>query len=192
MSIITAYRPCKSLGINTTYTQQLRYLSVQKINECPRTLFMQELGDLINKMKGQGDQVVLLMDCNTDVTSDELTSWLEHHGLKNAITRKHGCLESKATYHRGSVPIDGIFVSESVHIDNAGYLAFGAFPTDHRCLWVDISFNNLFGHNMPRLYHANARRLQSDNPKVAKKFCNIYTTFIRQRSLHTRIFQLEK
>ena len=50
-AIITAYRPCKSIGINTTYTQQIRYFNTQRNTKCPRQIFMSELGDLIISAK---------------------------------------------------------------------------------------------------------------------------------------------
>ena len=113
-------------------------------------------------------------------------------GAENAILDMHPNIADVPTYHRGSNPIDGIFVSASIAVNNAEYLPFGVFPSDHRGMWIDISFHTIFGHNMPRLYRHNVRRLQSDNPRAAKKFRQEYKKFIRQHSIHTRLFDLEK
>ena len=113
-------------------------------------------------------------------------------GAENAILDMYPNIADVPTYHRGSNPIDGIFVSASIAVNNAGYLPFGVFPSDHRGMWIDISFHTIFGHNMPRLYRHNVRRLQSDNPRAAKKFRQEYKKIIRQHSIHTRLFDLEK
>ena len=51
-----------------------------------------------------------MMNWNNDIRSPELIDWCEELGLKNAILDMHPNIADVPTYHRGSNPIDGIFV----------------------------------------------------------------------------------
>ena len=82
VTVITAYRPCKSIGVNTTYTQQLRYFNSNQIKQCPRQIFMEDLREVIYTAKRKGDQIILMMDWNNDIRSPELIDWCEELGLK--------------------------------------------------------------------------------------------------------------
>jgi hypothetical protein len=70
--------------------------------------------------------------------------------LQEAILQRHG-KNAPSTYRRNSknVPIDGIWTSPGITIKAGGYLAFDEVitGTDHRTLWIDISFKTAFGHD---------------------------------------------
>ena len=68
--------------------------------------------------------------------------------MKEAITTKYKSTQGLVpTFQLGSVPIDGIFVSEVLDIIMGGYFPFGVSPLDHRVLWIKIKINSVFGHN---------------------------------------------
>ena len=64
--VITAYRPCKSKGLTSTYIQQQRILDARKINKCPRAKMLEDLMEAITEWLGSGDQIILMIDCNED------------------------------------------------------------------------------------------------------------------------------
>ena len=132
-----------------------------------------------------------MMDCNENVESTEWKQWCRSLGLRNTIRPTNNSEGYPPTFHKGQHSIDGIFVSGAITVKASGYLPFGIFPSDHRLIWMDVSFQNIFGHYMPRLYHAKARRLKSDNPKVANRFIQLYSSFIKQHDIHKKIFKLE-
>ncbi len=70
--VISAYRPCKpsTAGPSTTYSQHQRYLDTIGIHTCPRQCILDDLGKFIDKNRTAGDQIILGMDCNEDVMSD--------------------------------------------------------------------------------------------------------------------------
>jgi hypothetical protein len=110
----------------------------------------------------QGNQLILLIDANEDIRSFHRA--IQHTGLWEAILSHHGT-NAPATFDGGSDPIDGIFVSPSIDIIIGGYFEFGFCPfTDHRGLWIDIHYNNAFGHTMPAIITAPARRLKTQDP----------------------------
>ena len=78
-----------------------------------------------------------------------------------------------------------------VDIEAAGYLPFGDSPSDHRGLWVKIKEESLFGYSMEKVVPPTARRLTLDNPKVVKKWIDIYKTYILNHQLPQRIFKLQ-
>ena len=63
----------------------------------------------------QGEQVLLMMDCNEDVRSNRMKKFLEEVGMKECILDKHR-EEAPGTYIEGTVPIDGFFTTCSVNI----------------------------------------------------------------------------
>jgi hypothetical protein len=66
------------------------------------------------------------------------------------------------TYNRGRDAIDAIYVTTSLRGSRCGYLAFGdAVPSDHRALWIDVPYTVAFGHVLPPVVSARARRLKS-------------------------------
>ena len=171
LRVIAAYRPCKpsSAGPTTAYSQQLRYFDATKVDRCPRTAILEDLGEQLQTWRQQGDQIVLLMDVNEEVSSRQWKRWLQQHGLRDVIHDSHkGTLPP--TYHRGSKAIDGIFVSHTIQAVQCGYMPFGQFPSDHRALWVDLHFQNVFGYKMPPIEGVTARRVNSDDPRSRKKF----------------------
>ena len=91
----------------------------------------------------------MMVDLNEDVTSTHITQFFQSLRLCKAIINKHKNKILKSTWNRGSVPIDGIFVSNFINPTTSGYAAFSNFPSDHRVLWIDLNITNLFGSKIP-------------------------------------------
>ena len=64
-TIITGYRPCdNSHGHNNVYLQQQRYLLAKQIEDCPRELWLQDMGRFIKNKLQNAHQIILLTDMN--------------------------------------------------------------------------------------------------------------------------------
>ena len=135
-----------------------------------------------------------MMDCNKDIRSARMKHFLNEVGMKEVIHDKHG-EEAPGTYIDGQVPIDGIFATCSIIIKRGGYASFEqgvqGQRTDHRCLWIDIPTEMLFGSKTPPLMPFNGRRVKSNHPKIANRFNNCYKVFAIQNKLPQKIYQLE-
>lgn len=197
LRVICAYRPCRpsSAGPNTAYSQQLRYFDTQpgeNYDVCPRVAILEDLTEAINMWRDkEKDQIILMMDCNQNVQSPEIKEWSSNLNLREVMIETHpGPLPP--TYHRGRLPIDGIFVSASIEIQACGYLPFGEIPSDHRALWLDISYDNAFGFNPPKVTTSAARALKTNNPSVRKKWIAAYEEYLRKQKAHQKIFTLEQ
>ncbi len=63
-------------------------------------------------------------------------------------------------------------MSQGLNILRGGYLSFDQLflGTDHRGIWVDVSFVTAFGHTMPPIVKPKARRLQCQDPRLVENF----------------------
>jgi hypothetical protein len=149
----------------------------------PRKAFWKDLTKAIKVWLEAGDQLVVMGDYNEDVR-DVQRKYLGPLCLTEPTVKKHG---SVPTYQCGSKPIDGIFLSKSLQMRQGGYLAFGeAILSDHRALWLDPSLINTFGHNIPPIVRAPARRLNCNDLCVINRFLAVYEAFASKHRLVER------
>lgn len=189
LRIISAYRPCDSQGPLTVYAQHQNFFDDQDVDGCPRSLFITHLLTEIDAWTQLGDQIILLIDANEDIRSFAQT--IQHTGLREVLLTCHGN-HALATYNGGLNPIDGIFASPSIDILVGGYLEFGfGPPTDHRGLWVNIHYQVAFGHIMPAIATAQARRLKTKDLRIVKRYTDVWSQFITDHNMLTRAYQLQ-
>ena len=191
-TLICAYRPCKpsrNTGINTVYSQHLRYMDDIGDERDPRQAILEDLTRFITECRQNNDQIIVMMDANEDVTSQQLQHWLQQNELTEAIA-SHRQERAPATYHRGSKQIDGIFVSNTINPIASGFLPFGTFPSDHRAIWIEVSFDNMFGCKMERLTKPQARRLKCNDPKVCTKWKELRKEHAKQHKLNKKLKQI--
>lgn len=184
---ITVYCPGKNgSGEDTVYAQHLT-----ELQEDPIKRFWLDLGKDILKWKAKGEQLILAGDWNENITGHNITEWMELFGLKEAVTELHPGTPPP-TYHRGSEPIDGIFVSKELSPSRSGYLDFGELPGDHRGIWIDIPNIQVLGYKMKDIIKAKARRLKLDDPRVINKYLkDLHTIFVRRR-VYSRLKALKQ
>ena len=192
LRVVCVYRPCTpgTAGPSTTYSQHQRYYDENDDNRCPRKAILDDLIIQLNQWKAEGDQLIVMIDCNEDIRSTTIKNTFRSIGLRDAITHNRD-RDSPATFHRGSVPIDGIFASSTINMIQGGYLAFGDMPSDHRTLWIDITYENAFGYKMPPIINPVSRRLKSNIPSVRNKFNSEYKCFIRRFHLEEKLYHLQ-
>ena len=74
--------------------------------------------------------------------------------MREAILSRHSTLSPPATCAKNECrqPIDAIFVTPGLQAYAAGYFPFGeGCPSDHRLLWLDLTFSDAFGYESPVL-----------------------------------------
>jgi hypothetical protein len=190
LRIISAYRPCDSRGPLTVYSQHQNYFDDEDIEGCPRELFTAHLIADIEKWISEGDQIILMIDANEDIRS--FAQAIQRTGLREVLLERHG-QNAPATYNGGSVPIDGIFASQSIEILVGGYFEFGFCPpTDHRGLWLDIHYQVAFGHVMPAVVSPQARRLKTTDPRIVQRYTDSWSQFIVQHDMLARAYAVQQ
>ena len=127
LRVITVYRPRKTEGSKTAYTQQLRYLTKIQDERNPREVLINDLKTEIKKWSLEGDSIIIMWDWNKDVRSQGMTEWKEELNLRDAIFDMVGRENAPRTYHRGSKPIDTILCSANVVSSQSGRIGEGLY-----------------------------------------------------------------
>ena len=218
LRVVTAYRPCDKKGgpgLYTTFRQHRDYFNKKgEGNKDPRRQILIDLAKDVSQWHADGEQVVVYMDCNEDVRSQNIKQWADLCGLREVITEAHGeseapstCKKHKRKKHGKSKPIDGLFASWAIEPVASGYTEFSGGVqgctyegptqktrnrTDHRCLWMDLRLTDVFGHSMPPLPTAVGRRMKCNDPRVVKRFNSFYDEFLEKHDLYRRTFELER
>lgn len=153
--------------------------------------------DLVEQLKvfiEAGDHLILLIDGNSNMKNSDLRTALEEIHMKEAILQKHGLL-GPATHKRNSTssPIDGIWTTPGIAIERGGYFAYDevVMNTDHQCLWIDVPFSSVFGHDLPPAKRRTARRLHCKDPRLVENFIKLYHQFADPLQLFERVNQLD-
>jgi hypothetical protein len=68
---------------------------------------------------------------------------MENLGLRNLMSEAHG--HGPATHIRGTMTIDGVFVSSGIHMNQGRYLPFEKSPSDHKWMLLDIPESAIIG-----------------------------------------------
>ena len=191
--VISAYQPHKGsdkLHPKAVYRQQQRYWLDQNSDQCPLHHFRDDLCSLLQKWIQSGERIVLLIDANEKISTGTLHQRLERLGLVSVYKHRFGLEQMPATYHRGSEPIDNIFVTQNFRTLRAGMFAFGDGPGDHRGLYVDIDIESFMGAEEYIVQRLQARRLISTNPLVTEKFNRLFNEQLQRNHIHEQIDEL--
>ncbi len=138
--------------------------------------------------------ITVMLDDNEDMHQGDVHQFLAWMQLHEAIMNKHGCITPSTYRHNNSnAPTDGIWVTPGVEVQVCGYSDFDeVFPgTDHRTLWMDLTFTVAFRHNMPPIIKPLARRLQCSNPCSVDNYNRYYEGYLREHNLLTCASMLE-
>jgi hypothetical protein len=136
-----------------------------------------------------------MLDGNSSMKNSDLVSAFKNLDLEEAILGKHG-LDGPATQRRNSssTPIDGIWKTPGIVIEHGGYFGYDeVFPnTDHRCLWIDVSFISAFGHYMATPRKKTPQRLHCRDPRLIDNFVKLYHQYVAPFNLFERVNQLDE
>jgi hypothetical protein len=130
--------------------------------------------------------VVLLADWSVDVRGEKTQKYMADIGMREVITELHGN-EDPRTYHRGSNPIDGIFMTQDLYLVQGGSMPFGmGIGSDPRCLWLDIGTRVLMGQNLEQSRKFASQWLKCDDPRVSNKCIAHYEQYLEKKQLRER------
>jgi len=193
LCIISAYRPNPPTGPFSVYAQQNAYNSIDS-PRCPRAAFVEDLKNELIEFIEEKDNIILMLDENCNMKQGDLVTMLESLNMRELILAKHG-KNGPSTFKRNSqrVPIDGLWGTLGISIEAGGYFHFDEVfvKTDHRCLWMDISFGTAFGHNMPPLFRPQAHRLHCRDPRLIDNFIHLYHRMTNKCNLFQQVREFE-
>jgi hypothetical protein len=192
---VVAYRPNPPQGPFTVYAQQNAYFNSIGREICPRRAFLLDLVKDLQNFIELGDNVILLIDGNSNMKQSDLKAALEQLDMTEVIIGKHGS-DGPATHKRNaaSSPIDGIWGTPGIVIDKGGYFAYDEdfLNTDHRCLWIDVPFTVAFGHNLPPARKQTPKRLHCKDPRLVDNYIRLYHQFAAPLQLFQRVKLLDE
>ena len=193
--IICAYRPCIPAGVNkvfSVYAQHQRFFDERLDDICPWEAFIRDLCADLDSWLEQGEQLIVALDANEDLRSGPVATAFQARNLWEVLLTRHG-RNAPPTTDNGSAVIDGIWATPSIGIECGGYLAGGeALPrTNHRCLWIDGTYETLYGHAIPPIVRYAIRRLKLQDPRVVQRFITAYRAWIERHGLTMRAFALQ-
>jgi hypothetical protein len=185
LRIVTAYQPVAGRGPRSVWMQQKNFFLARDEEEDPRRLFIRDLVEQIQGWLQEGNQLMVNLDANEDVGHGEMADALRGLGLEEAVTKRHG--RGPATYQRGAVPIDGLFVTPLLQGCASGYVEG---VSDHVALWMDIPFTVAFGQDFETGAKRKPRRLKCNDPRVVDRYLRTLHQECRERFIPERVATL--
>jgi hypothetical protein len=88
--IATVYRPVFSTGALSTYQQQKTRLLQENIDQCPRQVLLEDLGQQIETWRNEGFQVMVCGDFNEDVQGAKIRNFFNNFQMSELIISQHG------------------------------------------------------------------------------------------------------
>ena len=86
---------------------------------------------------------------NHDIRKEEISSFVTNLGLQESILAAHPTLLPPITFKRGNwegkSPIDGVWMSATLHASAVSLCPFSLSPGDHQAALVDIDMTLLIG-----------------------------------------------
>ena len=196
---ISVYAPVKpskkNPGPSTVWRQHERYLLKKNRLETPTSAFWTDLEKDIRKWQDKGDSIIIGGDINDDVLGQQVTTFFKEVQMKNAILDRHNAKASPATCAKTNQrkAIDGIWVSNHIQITNGGYGGFEeGSESDHRYLWIDIPFRQIFGNNPPHIYHKDAKDFTTKDPRQVRKYNREVRKEMEKQNLHAQMRHLKE
>ena len=154
----------------------------------PRDAFYEDLGKEIKKWSEAGDQIIVGIDANEDVREGKTKEFFDKMNMYESIISSHpdSSILSTNSNSSHSKPIDGIFLSHSLTSIASGYMAFGdGCQSDHRVLWIELTYEQAFGYISPPLKSAPPRRLTCAVPSRVESYISQVKSALKEEGLIT-------
>ncbi len=144
--VICGYSPCtnnnKKNGSGTVYYQHQQHL-INKLNAlvCPRYWFCKDLLHQMKEWRVVGECLVLCLDANENIYRAELGRQLANlHGLgMREVVGEFTGRWLRATFFRGSEPIDAIWAMSDLEVAHACVMPVGYSVGYHHLIVVNFS-----------------------------------------------------
>ena len=175
-------------------SQHRRYFYSRDLARNPRQAILEDLGEELDKWVEAGENVLVIMDANTDVRKPEISDFFDKRQMREIIHLKHG-RQCPATQNRNASnePIEGIFATAGLRALKAGYFPFDeGCVSDHRLVWVDIAKSDILGIDQPDMVSPQARRLKTQDTRLVDKYVKLTRHKMQEEDLFERSIRLQE
>ena len=90
------------------------------------------------------------------------------------------------TFFRGSKPIDGVWATSDITVNNAAIMPAGYGIGDHRLFVIDLMAADIIGSAPPKVVRLASRRLNTKLPRVAAT----YSWLLEEKIIKHRLIEL--
>jgi hypothetical protein len=121
------------------------------------------------RWKELGNHIIVGLDANKDVRHGDTTVMFQDMEMGELILQSHSTKSPPATCNKNQrrEPIDRIFATPGIHIVAGGYAPFNeGCPSDHRYLYVDISYQDAFGYPAPSSFSTTSLQQRSQKSEA--------------------------
>jgi hypothetical protein len=193
--VITAYRPCKTTGPNTTWTQQWLLLRENKLDPDPIKEFYKYLDSELQKWKNNNYEIIVQIDANEEIGRNPggLGKVLSGNGLFNIVANQHQMDTYPPTYARGNKRIDYIFGTEKIqqHCKSSGILPLNiGYPSDHRPIFIRIDLQKILSTEVNPIESPASRLIISATPNEREKYLQELDMHYQAQNLYSRLGSL--
>ena len=203
VTLISVYRVCDggaeaSITTRTVRAQQeWMYAARGKGPINLRQQVVTDLVGLINKLKDEGHDIVLMIDANeASGNGTAVDRFLLDCGMVDAHTL---CVNEPRppppTHQSGSVKIDFVLITPRLRnaVIAASILPYcDGYLSDHRALVVDFDALEMFGDTTSPIVSPMDRRLTSTNPKAVHIYITAWRIYLAAHNLVQRVDELQK
>ena len=134
--VVCGYNSCYNLkpDSSTSYQQHRRYFITQRKDlTCPRIRFQEDLVAQLRKWREDGDKLIVCLDSNEHIYRKALGKALtdiDGLAMKEVVGKFTGT-PIGLTFFRGSKPIDGVWATSDMTVNNAAIMPAGYGIGDH-------------------------------------------------------------
>jgi len=91
LHLIFGYRPCPNSRnrLRSVYAQHRRHFDTIGRTVCPRAAFLSDLAGYIQELIGQGDEILLMANFNSDIWEADAMNFAVECGLQECILSRH-------------------------------------------------------------------------------------------------------
>jgi hypothetical protein len=193
--VITAYKPCKTTGPNTAWTQQWLVLRENQQHPDPQKEFCSDLDKELKKWKENKHEIILMLDANEEIGGKPggLGQVVANNGLYDVMANQHNAEQYPPTYARGTKRIDYIFGTEKIqqHCKSSGILPFNiGYPSDHAPIYIRVDLQKILSTEIHPIESTATRLIVSATPKERENFLSELDAHYQAQNLYSRLNEL--
>ena len=192
--VVTAYRPCRTLGENTSYIRQWQAFRNAGVSDPdPRQSVLDAISEVLIDWGNKGFQPLVMMDANATINERAFEQFLSSHGLCDLIDETNEGVAPR-TYINGPDRLDYILGQESLKeaIVKSGSLEThgGVSLSDHTLQFLDIDCKAIFRSTKTNPIASYEREFQLSDKKQAHGFTAKLESTYKHQKIPKRVREL--
>jgi len=183
--VVVFYAPGRSKprGLKTCYQQHLTYIQENDLDTTPRKMFEDDFLLALRTWRSQGERLLIFGDANEHILDGKYTRRLLEDPLLGLVeeTSRHWGDSPPNTHVMGSVPIDGVWRTPDIEVNNLIMLPFSHSVGDHRTIILDVTTLSMIGSYQHKVVYPPCRPLSNKHKQSVARYVS---QLERQMDIH--------